>query len=86
MARYAGDTVGGLIDLAFDAPLVFKQILWDLEFSHELDEAKNGSAWRQPGETIKSARDRLREGREKAKRKLLEHAKGKACTPSQSRT
>lgn len=68
--------MGGLVDLAYDSPQIFRQLLYDLEWSHANEEAKNGTAWRKPGESIGSARDRLRAQREKAKRELEERKKG----------
>lgn len=59
-----------LIDLAYDFPDVFDQLLYDMQLVDALDEARNGSPWRRAGESIGAARDRLRAGREKAKREM----------------
>lgn len=59
-----------LIDLAYDFPEVFDQLLYDMELVQALDEARNGTPWRKPFESIGDARDRLRAEREKAKREM----------------
>lgn len=66
----------GVLNLAYDAPQIFRQLLHDLEWMHALEEAKGGTGWRKPGESIGEARDRLREQRERAKRELAERKKG----------
>ena len=66
----------GILNLAYDSPQIFRQLLYDLEWSHSLEEAKNGTGWRNPGESIGEARDRLREQRERAKRELEKRKKG----------
>ena len=59
-----------LIDLAYDFPQVFDQMLYDMQLVDALEEARNGEPWKKPGESIGGARDRLRAGREKAKREM----------------
>lgn len=62
-----------LIDLAYDFPIVFDQMLFDMELVQALEEAKNGKPWRKPGESIGDARDRLKAQREKAKREMEQY-------------
>lgn len=63
-----------LIDLAYDFPSVFDQLIYDMELVESLKQARNGVPWRKVGESIGAARDRLRAQRERAKRELLERA------------
>lgn len=73
LARYAGGSVKDAIDLAFDYPAIFDQMLYDtvLTLKEEAANKAGGDGdWRKVGEGINEARDRLRAEREAAKARL----------------
>ena len=57
------------MDIAIGYPLLFDQLYFDWEAAFER-EREQSPQWRKPGEKAVDARNRLREGREKAKRDI----------------
>lgn len=58
--------------MADDSPLLLLQLMEDEAIARERESAEGGPQWREPGEKAADARDRLREEREEAKRRLEE--------------
>lgn len=59
-----------VIDLALSMPRVFLQMVHDARLTASKRDAGRGApGWRRAGETAAQARDRLRAGREEAKRR-----------------
>lgn len=56
--------------LAEESPLLWLQLHQDMETAKEKANAEQGPQWKKPGERAVDARDRLREEREEAKRRL----------------
>jgi hypothetical protein len=61
--------VRDLIALALEFPSVFLQLDYDMELVLAAGREDGGPGWRKPGEKAVDARDRLREEREKARRR-----------------
>ena len=60
-----------VIDLALSMPRVFLQMAHDARLTASKRDAGRGArGWRRAGETAAQARDRLRAGREEAKRRM----------------
>ena len=58
--------------MADDSPLLLLQLMEDEAIARERGSAEGDPQWRKPGEKAVDARDRLREEREEAKRRLEE--------------
>ncbi len=56
--------------MADSMPRLWLQLYEDMLLAHEKAAADEGEQWRKPGEKAVDARDRLREEREEAKRRL----------------
>lgn len=61
-----------LYRMADECPLIWLQLMEDELLAEEKAMAAEGPKWRKPGEKAVDARDRLREEREEAKRRLEE--------------
>lgn len=60
--------------MAYDAPNLFKQLLWDMDETYK--QATNEKMpWKRDNETVEQSRDRLRREREQAKARILAKAK-----------
>lgn len=70
MCRHAGCGVRELVELAYDMPVVFLQLSHDADLVAAMGEEGRPS-WMRPGESAAGARDRLRAGREEAKRRAV---------------
>lgn len=65
--------MGGLLDLAYDAPNLFKQLLFDMDRAAEMKTSEK-MPWKRADETVAQSRDRLRREREQAKARIASMA------------